>query len=155
MRAILQKKTRGDLKAGLEGYTGKRCDELSTLFGSKKMERTTKQDSAQNSYCNYYAKAKSGCEAYLQRHANAAAARTTVKNRAQKDSADPKAAWVAATKIGCLVDTFTDNDAENVTIDAAAAKACSAISCDADCIKALDLTESLSRVAPAATMYNT
>ena len=92
MRAILQTKARGDLKAGLEGYMGNRCDELSTLLGTKKMKRTTKQGSAQNSYCNYYAKAESGCEAYLQCHTNAAAARPTVKSRAQKDSADPKAA---------------------------------------------------------------
>jgi len=143
--------TRDKLRDGTDEYLGKGCVALKALLDKKEIECTTKVASAELAYCNQYNSGKEGCDAYAACRIVAIRDWSAAKLRETRDSQDRKDAWVSAAMVRCLADTFTDNAAGNVEIDASRFQACEAMTCDTVCETALDLSVSLSREPPAAT----
>jgi len=103
--------TRDRLRDGTGEYAGKGCEELEQILASKDAECTTKMASAELAYCNQYTTEQNGCDAYETCRNAATSGWKAAKLRETRDSQDRKDAWVAATMVRCLADTFTDNAA--------------------------------------------
>jgi len=144
------RETRDALENGTGKYEDKGCESLCKVKNAKNIECTAAQGRATLSQCGYYTNKKAACDDYLQCHSDAKKAWDEAKARETKDSQDRKDGWATAKKIGCLADSFVSNDAGNVEIDRVASGKCSSITCDDDCILALDLSVSLARPTPAA-----
>lgn len=123
------------------------CDAFDSNKDAQASTCNTLQSRATMNQCYYHAQKKNKCDTYTVCRGDAETAWTSSQTRETTDSQDRKDAWVAASKIECIIGTITKDTNGSLQIDSSIT--CDDIVCDSACTAALDLSESLARTPSA------
>jgi len=124
----------------------KGCDYMEARKINLTSECSTLQNRATLDQCTYRAQKKDACDTYTQCRNDAEAAWSSCKTRQTADSAHRKEAWVGAKRMHCLGSSI---EASSGSMDLhTSMSGCSNLTCDGECMEALDLEQCLSRSPP-------
>jgi hypothetical protein len=138
------------VRLGTGLYQGRQgCDALTTAKNNKSSDCTLLQTRATMNQCFYRSAKKNRCDIYTQCRIDTEADWNAAISRETTDSQDRKDAWVAASKVACMVGLFTEDSNGKLQIDASGSAACTALVCEEACETALDLSASLGRTFAA------